>query len=139
MRLEIKKGTELQGRYVFSELLGSGGYATVWKATDRKLSRDVAIKRLLNIKGDELSRLFAEAKNTAGLNHTNIVQLYDTFVEDDEGFLVMEFVDGETLHVLLQRHIASGTWLSIADATEYFEQILEALAFAHSKVCTTGM
>src|SRR5271163_5029186 len=118
MSLQIKKGTELQARYVFSDVLGSGGYATVWKATDKKLSRDVAIKRLLHIKGNELDQLFAEAKTTAGLNHTNIVQVYDTFVEDEEGFLVMEYVDGSTLHSLLQQHIASGTWLSTTDAAE---------------------
>ncbi len=133
MPLEIRKGTELQDRYVISDLLGSGGYATVWKATDKKLARDVAIKRLLHIRGNELDQLFAEARSTAQLNHTNIVQLYDTFVQENDGFLVMEYVDGETLHALLQRHIASGTWISIADAAEYFEQILEALAFAHSK------
>src|SRR5215472_1979399 len=133
MSLEIRKGTELQGRYVFADLLGSGGFATVWKATDKKLARDVAIKRLLKLSGNELDELFAEAKNTAALNHTNIVQLYDMFVEDGEGFLVMEYVEGETLHALLQRHIAAGTWPSVADSTEYFEQILDALSFAHSK------
>ncbi len=133
MALEIRKGTELQGRYVFSDLLGAGAFATVWKATYKKLGRDVAIKRLLHIKGDELEKLLIEARNTAQLNHTNIVQLYDTFVEENEGFLVMEYVDGETLHTLLQRHITSGTWISVSEATEYFEQTLEALAFAHSK------
>jgi serine/threonine protein kinase len=133
MSLEIKKGTELQGRYVFSDVLGSGGYATVWKATDKKLSRDVAIKRLLNVKGNDLAQLLAEAKITAGLNHTNIVQVYGTFVEDEEGFLVTEYVDGQTLNTLLQQHIASGSWLSSTDAAEYFGQILEALSFAHSK------
>jgi tetratricopeptide (TPR) repeat protein len=133
MPLEVRKGTELQDRYVVVDELGVGGYATVWRATDKRLARDVAIKRLLKIKGNELESLMSEARITAGLNHTNIVQLYDTFVDGEEGFIVMEYVEGETLHALLQRHIASGGWISTADASEYFEQILEALAFAHSK------
>lgn len=133
MPLEIRKGSELQERYVISDLLGSGGFAIIWKATDKRLGRDVAIKRLLRIKGNELEALLTEARNTAQLNHTNIVQLYDTFVQDDEGFLVMEYVDGETLDKFCLRLIAARQWLAVSDASEYFEQILKALAFAHSR------
>ena len=49
--LEIKKGTEIQGRYVIGDHLGSGGFGIVWRATDKQLHRDVAIKRLSSDKG----------------------------------------------------------------------------------------
>lgn len=133
MPLEVKKGTELQGRYVVTGLLGSGGFATIWKATDKRLGRDVAIKRLLKLRGNELEALLTEARNTAKLNHTNIVQLYDTFIEDEEGFLVMEYVDGESLDKFCWRLAGKRLWLDTAEAIELFEQILKGLAFAHSR------
>src|ERR1700738_209095 len=90
--LEMKKGTELQGRYVVSELIGTGGYATVWRATDKELNRDVAIKRLLrdnwrSASADEIETVLQEGRNAARLKgHKNIVEVYDVFEEGSEAF-----------------------------------------------------
>ena len=65
MPIEVKKGTELRARYVISDLLGVGAYGVVWRATDKQEGRDVAIKRMLRLHGDELERLLDEARKTA--------------------------------------------------------------------------
>ncbi len=92
MPLEVKKGTELLGRYVISDPLGYGAFAVVWRATDKQAGRDVAIKRLLKLDGNELRRLLDEAKKTSRLKgHKNIVEVYEVFEDEGEGFLVMEY------------------------------------------------
>ena len=132
MPLEVKKGSELQERYVVSDLLGSGGFAVVWRATDKHAGRDVAIKRMLKIGGDELARILEEARNASKLKGPNIVEVFDTFVIDGEAFLVMEYVDGESLHQILTGHVKAGTWLDTDDALDYFRQMLQGLLVAHS-------
>ena len=64
MPAELKKGSELRGRYVISDLLGVGSFATVWRATDKEAGQDVAIKRMLRGGHDEqeLKAVLAEAK-----------------------------------------------------------------------------
>lgn len=133
MPLEVKKGSELRGRYVISDLLGTGGFAVVWRATDKEAGRDVAIKRLLKTKGNELTRLLEEARNTLRLSgQKNIVEIYEVFEEDGEGFLVMEYVDGSSLDDIFRQHILARTWLDQDEALDFFRQILEGLLFAHS-------
>lgn len=133
MPMEIKKGTELKGNYVISDLLGVGGFATVWRATDKKAGRDVAVKRLLKLPGNDRERLLEEGRQAAKLKgHRNIVEVHEVFELDDEGFLVMEYVDGTTLDQLFKDHIRAGTWLQRDEALDYFKQILQGLLFAHS-------
>lgn len=131
--LEIKKGTEIQGRYVIGNHLGIGGFAIVWRATDKQLGRDVAIKRLTSI-GGENQHLIEEARRTVKLGgHQNIVQVFDVIQQEDEALLVMEFVDGESLEAICRRHIVSKTWLDQEDALDIWKQVLQALVFAHNQ------
>ncbi len=132
MPLEIKKGSELQERYVISDLLGSGGFGIVWRATDKQAGRDVALKRMLKIGGDELTRILQEATNASKLKGPNVVEVFETFVLDGEGFLVMEYVDGPSLHQILTEHVKGRTWLDTDDALDYFRQMLQGLLLAHS-------
>jgi len=93
--LELKKGTELQGRYVVSEFIGTGGFGTVWRATDKDQNRDVAIKRLLKkywrgSSADDRNSALEEGRHAARLKgHKNIVEIYDVFEESGDVFLVM--------------------------------------------------
>jgi serine/threonine-protein kinase len=131
--LAIKKGVELNQRYVISDLCGTGAFATVWRATDKQENRDVAIKRLTPKYHGSVGALLQEAENVKKLTgHKNIVQLYETFTEGGEGFLVMEFVEGGTLDDLLKQHVKNGTWIDQDDALDYVKQIIEGLIFAHS-------
>jgi len=105
--------------------LGEGGMGEVWRATDTKLNRDVAIKVLPESfaqDADRMARFTREARVLAALNHANIAQIYA--VEDRA--LVMELVEGEPLH---------GTQ-SLETALDYARQIADALDAAHEKGIT---
>jgi serine/threonine protein kinase len=133
MPSEVKKGTELKENYVISDLLGMGAFGTVWRATDKKAGRDVAVKRLLKQVGNDLERLLDEGRKASKLKgHRNIVEVHEVFELDDEGFMVMEYVDGNTLDQMFRDHIRAGTWIERDEALDYFKQILQGLLFAHS-------
>lgn len=133
MPVEVKKGTELKANYVISDLLGIGAFGSVWRATDKKAGRDVAVKRLLKQPGNDLERLLEEGRKASKLKgHRNIVEVHEVFELDGEGFLVMEYVDGNTLESVFREHIRAGTWLDRDESLDYFKQILQGLLFAHS-------
>ena len=99
-------GTRIEGRYRLDEPIGKGGMATVWRARDLRLGRDVAVKliaeRLLG-DGDFVARFEREARIAAGLSHPNLVTVHDYGVDGGRPFLVMELIDGETLAARLER------------------------------------
>jgi serine/threonine protein kinase len=93
-------------RYTVEKTLGKGGMATVELAEDTQLGRKVAVKRLFaSLAGDEVfqERFFREARMAAALSHPNLVAVYD--VGEDEGlpYIVMEYVEGETIAELMKR------------------------------------
>ncbi|WP_447924414.1 serine/threonine-protein kinase [Georgenia muralis] len=99
-------GLVLGARYELTTRIAVGGMGEVWEATDRRLGRTVAAKVMrAELAGDELflSRLRAEARNTAGLRHENLAMLLDHGEQEGSGYLVMELVRGETLADLLER------------------------------------
>jgi eukaryotic-like serine/threonine-protein kinase len=97
----------LSGRYETSERLGSGGMSNVYKATDRILERTVAVKILAEHLSDDerfVARFRREALAVAKLIHPNIVQVYDTGVDEGRHYIVMEYVEGRSGAQILQRH-----------------------------------
>ena len=125
-------GTILGGRYRLVESLGQGGMATIFRALDTQLGRDVAIKLLRPEyleDPDFSSRFRQEAQNAASLNHPNVVSVYD-YGEDPSGpYIVMEFVDGEDLASILRR---TGP-LPPAQAARIAAAVARALAAAHAR------
>src|SRR6185295_47659 len=115
--------------YRVLDRLGRGGMGTVYLALDETLDRDVAIKVLNPDLGDAdvLKRFRAEAVTLARLNHPGIATIYELYRQDDEVLMVMEFVRGETLHVLSDR---LGP-LAAPQAAHLCAQVLEALGHAH--------
>src|SRR3954468_20470425 len=86
----------ISDRYVLGDRLGSGGMSTVYKATDRVLERTVAVKILAeHLSGDQkfVAPFRREALAVAKLIHPNIVQVYDTGVDGDRHYIVMEYVE----------------------------------------------
>ncbi|HSS95869.1 MAG TPA: protein kinase [Terriglobales bacterium] len=133
MPVEIKKGTELKENFVISDFLGMGAFGTVWRATDKKAGRDVAVKRLLREPGNDMERLMEEGRKASKLKgHKNIVEVHDVFELDNEGFLVMEYIEGSTLDQAIRDHIRTTTWFERDEALDYFKQILQGLLAAHS-------
>jgi beta-lactam-binding protein with PASTA domain len=117
-------------RYVIRRKLGSGGMADVYLAEDQELGRRVALK-LLNDRhaADEqfVERFRREAQSAAGLNHPNIVSIFDRGRAEGTYYIAMEYLDGRTLKELLVRNGPT----PIPIAVDYARQILGALAFAH--------
>ncbi len=120
-------------RYEIEKELGQGAMACVYLARDVKLGRQVALKAMhphLLSKGHVKKRFLMEAGAVAALSHENIVSLYDV-EEDSEGvpFLVMEYVEGQTLDAMLEKHHS----LPNLAVLELAIQLLRGLAFAHEK------
>jgi serine/threonine protein kinase len=123
-------GTTLDRRYRIDQLVGTGGMAKVYRATDETLGRQVAIKLLAaRYAHDEafVERFMREASAAAKLNHPNIVQVYDRGEAEGSYYIAMEYVDGTTLKDIIRRRGA----LSELDAIGYGRQALQALRFAH--------
>ncbi len=118
-------------RYSIIEQVGEGGMATVYKAFDTHLERDVAIKiiRKEMFSPDTLERVMQrfdrEGRALAKLSHPNIVRIYDHGVYQDSPYLVMEFVDAGTLKSIMGKPIP---W---KDAVQLILPIAEALSYAH--------
>lgn len=101
----MEAGT-LSGRYQTGERLGSGGMSNVYKATDLILERTVAVKILAEHLSDDerfIARFRREALAVAKLIHPNIVQVYDTGIDEGRHYIVMEYVDGRSGAQILQR------------------------------------
>ena len=92
------------GRYRLEELVGRGGTAEVWAATDTALERRVALKLVTASGGENASRVADEARLLARLNHPGLVPVYDAGTDGSgRPWVVMEFVDGETLSQVIRR------------------------------------
>src|SRR6185369_14238211 len=103
--MPIEPGTRL-GPYQILEPIGAGGMGEVHKATDTRLNRTVAIKVLPPRYSEDVEmkqRFEREAKTIAALNHAHICTLYDVGRQDGIDFLVMEYLQGETLAQRLTR------------------------------------
>jgi len=124
----LATGTKL-GPYEIETPLGAGGMGEVYKARDTRLDRTVAVKILpAHLSGDPLlrQRFEREAKAVSSLNHPHICTLYDVGSQDGTDYLVMEFLEGETLAVRLEKGP-----LPLAQVLKYGIQISDALDKAH--------
>ncbi|CAB4337924.1 unannotated protein [freshwater metagenome] len=124
-------GRVLDSRYRVEELIAQGGMATVYRATDTKLTRSVAIKvlssKLVSDPGF-VERFTHEARAAASLTHPNVVAVHDQGVAQGYPYLVMEFVPGRTIREALSK---SGPFTP-AHALEIMKAVLAGLASAHA-------
>jgi eukaryotic-like serine/threonine-protein kinase len=123
-------GKEFDGRYLIVRKLGSGGMADVYLAEDQDLGRRVALKLLDDRHANDdqfVERFRREAQSAAGLNHPNIVSIFDRGQAEGTYYIAMEYLDGRTLKELLVRNGPTPVPIAI----DYARQILGALAFAH--------
>ena len=119
----------LAERYRFEEELGRGAMGTVYRATDVRLGRPVAIKLLHPMLTNELgaARFQSEIRIAAGLHHPNIVGVHDSGEADGRLFYVMDYLGGETLRARLKRE----KQLSVDDALSIVEQVASGIQYAH--------
>ncbi len=118
------------GKYEVIDLLGRGGMGLVYRAFDRQLNREVAIKTVTEgFTGDQemLQRFYREAAKTGALKHPNIVIVYDLGEQDGFPYIVMEYLSGDPLDKLIH----SGQSLALAFKLKIIEQVCYALGYAH--------
>lgn len=122
----------IAGRYRLGRVIGRGGSGTVHLAVDEVLGRQVAIKRIGLVPGSdnvEIERAEREARLAAALNHPHVVSVFDLVDEQDVRWLVMEYVDGQTLG---ERVRSSGP-LEATEAAMLLAQTADALVEAHAR------
>ena len=127
---ELFIGKRINERYKILKLIGGGGMANVYLARDMILERDVAIKILrLDYANDEqfIRRFHREAQSATSLSHPNIVNIYDVGEEDDIYYIVMEYVEGETL----KEYIKHRHPLPVETAVDIMKQLAAAVRHAH--------
>ncbi|MEE3419981.1 MAG: Stk1 family PASTA domain-containing Ser/Thr kinase [Lachnospiraceae bacterium] len=128
----LKAGMMLVNRYEILGRIGSGGMADVYKATDHKLNRFVAVKVMkpeFAQDGSFVKKFTREAQAAAGLANPNIVNVYDVGEDQGNYFIVMELVEGITL----KEYIAKKGKLSVREATSIAIQVCMGLAAAHDQ------
>ncbi|MEE8605535.1 MAG: serine/threonine-protein kinase [Candidatus Aminicenantaceae bacterium] len=115
--------------YKVDELLGKGGMGIVYRAQDLKLKRPVALKMLktdLTANPDRLKRFLQEARAAAAITHPAIAQVYDIDTVDETTFIVMEFIEGQTVGKLI-----ANKEMDMIGSVEIALQVAEGLAKAH--------
>ena len=125
------EGKLLGNRYEMIEKIGNGGMATVYKATDKVLKRNVAVKILRDeFTTDEefIKRFEVEAQSAARLTHPNIVSIYDVGVEGNLYYIVMELIQGKTLKEIIIKERGPLPWKWSVNVAI---QIASALEMAH--------
>src|ERR671938_337268 len=129
---DLAPDTVVDGRYSILSRIGSGGMAEVYCAQDLQLGRRVALKllhRRFSADPDFVERFRREASAAAGLQHPNVVGVFDRGAHDGTYYIAMEFLQGETLKDLIKREAP----LSQERAIDIGIQILRAAGFAHKR------
>ena len=121
-------GELLDGRYRLGTLLGRGGMSDVYRAVDEVNSTDVAIKIVRSPDREYAQRLAQEAQALRRFSHPGLVQLFESGVNGDMAYLVMEFVDGPSLDQVLRQGP-----LTTAETASIGSSLADALAYAHAQ------
>ena len=135
--IELSPGATVgdSGRYRIERVLGTGGMASVWLATDARLDREVAIKVLsdvLALDPDYVRRFEREARVAASLSHPHLVRVYDFSVDGPRPYLVMEYVAGGSLADRLRAtDVPQSPGATAWDVEVLARELLDALGYIH--------
>jgi serine/threonine-protein kinase len=126
-------GSILIKRYRMIRLLGEGSYGAVYLAEDTRLNRQVAIKEASGGKQEDRQRATEEAIVMAALDHPNLVKVLDTFSENSNTYVVMQFIDGHDLMKEAELAVNLGRPLPTDRVLLWIEQVCSALAYLHKQ------
>ena len=135
--MQLSTGQSLNNRYQIIRLLGTGGMGSVYYAHDPVLDRYVAIKQFMPIPGNaermtqQMQKQFLrEAQTLAALHHPNLPRVTDYFIDGDLHYLVMDYIEGQSLLDLL---IANKSGFAEDLVLEWADQLLSALEYIHAR------
>ncbi|HEY4762109.1 MAG TPA: protein kinase [Candidatus Sulfotelmatobacter sp.] len=120
------------GKYEILDVIGRGGMGQVYKAIDPTIGRMVAIKKVTSVFSDDpllLKRFYREAHSTGKLQHPNIVTVYDLGDQDGVPYLVMEYLEGDSLEKVIKEQRP----FSLAEKLNIITQVCEGLGYAHQR------
>ena len=126
----LSKGQKINDRYEIVKSIGEGGMANVYLANDTILERKVAVKVLRgDLSADDkfIRRFEREAQSVSNLSHPNIVEVYDVGVEDNQHYIVMEYIEGKTLKQLLKKRET----LTLTEVIDIMTQLTDGMSHAH--------
>ena len=127
--MALSTGKIINNRYRVVKLVAQGNLGSVYRAWDLNLDRLCALKENLQLSLEGQQQFFDEASILANLSHLNLPRVTDHFTEDQEQYLVMDFVEGENLERVIKRLGA----VPRTQALEWIEQICDALSYLHTQ------
>jgi serine/threonine protein kinase/tetratricopeptide (TPR) repeat protein len=127
----------IEARYEIRDELGRGGMGVVYRALDRDLQREVALKVMLGVDGSALPRFVAEARATAQLQHPGVVPIYDIGLDSGKNlFFTMKLIEGETLEHVIRRTRANAPDVgefTLFRLLQIFVEVARTVAYAHER------
>lgn len=130
----MQPGEVFAGRYQVTQLIGEGGMGVVYRAHDKLVDKDVALKliRADRLAGkDAVKRLIREGVTSRDIRHPNVVAVYDVGESDGQPYMSMEFIAGRSLRSWNRARLQSGTDCSMKTAANIISEILSGLEAAH--------
>jgi serine/threonine protein kinase len=132
----LPRGTMVDGKYAVDRVLGAGGMGVVYLARDVHTGIEVVLKAIrphLAHRGDIRERVITEGRALAQIDHPNVVHLKAVVAAPNGLFLVMPFIDGESLDKTLKRAAAKGEKIAVNEALRLFRMILAGVGAAHGE------
>jgi serine/threonine-protein kinase len=132
----LARGTMVDGKYAVDRVLGQGGMGIVYLARDVHTGIEVVLKAIrphLAHRGDVRERVIAEGRALAQIDHPNVVHLKAVVTDRNGLFLVMPYIDGESLDRTLKRFAAQNERMPVAEALRLFRMILAGVGAAHAE------
>jgi len=134
--IELAPGSIVDKKYAIEKPLGEGGMGVVWLARDINTDVQVVVKAIraeYAHRKDFRDRTLAEGRALARIDHPNVVRLNAVVSDEDGLFLVMQFIDGESLEDRILRYTEAKTPFSVSEALSIFKQIVQGCAAAHAE------
>ncbi len=129
-------GALVDRKYEIVRLLGEGGMGVVYLARDVHTGTDVVLKAVraeLAHRADIRDRTLSEGRALARIDHPNVVPLKAVVADGDELWLVMQYVEGQSLDATIAAHVAAGEPLAVDEAVRLFRQVVQGIAAAHAE------
>lgn len=132
----LESGTLVDGKYEIARVLGEGGMGVVYLARDIHMDVPVVVKAIraeYAHREEFRRRILAEGRALATIDHLNVVRMYAVVVEPDALYLIMQFIEGESLDRTVERYVAQQTPMPLDLVLKIFHQVLEGVGAAHAE------